>query len=158
MGLIKSEHDHWMEYALREARQAFEENEIPVGAVVIHNQDIIGRGHNQRESLHDPTAHAEMIAISSAADNLADWRLEDCTLYVTLEPCPMCTGALLNARIPKLYFGAYDDEAGMCGSRDDLCRQNLLNHNITYRGGILQDECQSLLNDFFSKIRDNNSE
>lgn len=154
MSIIKNRHVYWMEYAIKEAQQAMEENEIPVGAIVVYRDEIIGKGYNQRESLHDPTAHAEMIAISSAADYLEDWRLEDCSLYVTLEPCPMCTGAILNARIPKLYFGAYDDAAGMCGSRDNLCQQNLLNHNVTYRGGILQTLCQSLLDDFFDSIRD----
>ena len=153
MGIIKNKHIYWMEYAIKEAEQAFDENEIPVGAIVIRNDEIIGKGHNQREELHDPTAHAEMIAISSAAEFLEDWRLEDCSLYVTLEPCPMCIGAILNARIPRLYFGAYDEDAGMCGSRDNLCQQNLLNHNVTYRGGILQPACQALLDDFFRDIR-----
>ncbi|MCF7885180.1 MAG: tRNA adenosine(34) deaminase TadA [Candidatus Marinimicrobia bacterium] len=145
-----------MKFALKEAQQALSENEIPVGAIIVLNDEIIGKGHNQREGLHDPTAHAEMIAISSAAETIGDWRLENCSLYVTLEPCPMCTGALLNARIPKLYFGAYDDEAGMCGSRDNLCQQNLLNHNVTFRGGILRSACQLLLDDFFDKIRKKN--
>ena len=153
MGIIKNRHIYWMEYALKEAKQAFDENEIPVGAIVIHNDEIIGKGHNQREELHDPTAHAEMIAISSAAEYLEDWRLADCSLYVTLEPCPMCIGAILNARIPRLYFGAYDNKAGMCGSRDNLCQQNLLNHNVNYRGGLLQNQCQALLDEFFRNIR-----
>lgn len=157
MNLIKNKHQYWMELALKLAQKAFEENEIPVGAVVIYDDEVIGKGYNQREQLHDPTAHAEMIAISSAADYLGDWRLEDCSLYVTLEPCLMCTGAILNARIPKLYFGTYDEKAGMCGSRDNLCQRNLLNHNVTYRSGILQDRCQSILDDFFHKIRNKNT-
>ena len=154
MELIQNKHEYWMKLALKEAQKALDENEIPVGAVIIYDDEIIGKGHNQREQLHDPTAHAEMIAISSAADYLGDWRLENCSLYVTLEPCPMCAGAILNARIPQLYFGTYDKKAGMCGSRDNLCQQNLLNHNVTYRSGILQGSCQSILDNFFQKIRE----
>ncbi|MBN2281263.1 MAG: nucleoside deaminase [Candidatus Marinimicrobia bacterium] len=153
MKFYNRDHDYYMQFALKEAEKAWEAGEIPVGAVIIHEGEIIGKGFNQREMLKDPTAHAEMIAISSAAENLGDWRLENCTLYVTLEPCPMCTGAILNARIPKVVFGAYDDEAGMCGSVENLCDQNLLNHKSIIVGGILEEQCEILLKSFFSKVR-----
>lgn len=142
-----------MKLALQEAEKASAAGEIPVGAVVIFENKIIGRGHNQREALQDPTAHAEMLAITAAAASLKSWRLDRCCLYVTLEPCPMCTGAILNAKIPHIVFGAYDRQAGMCGSVDNLCDLNLLNHRTTIRGGILQNECRALLNSFFSRLR-----
>ena len=140
-----------MQKALREAQRAFDENEIPVGAVIVHENRIIGKGHNQREQLNDPTAHAEMIAITSASEFLNSWRLDQCTLFVTLEPCPMCAGAVLNARIPRVVFGAYDEQAGMCGSIDNLCDQNLLNHRAVVKGGVRERECRSLMTAFFDK-------
>ena len=142
-----------MRLAYAEAEKAFEAGEIPVGAIIVHQDSVIGKGYNQRELLNDPTAHAEMIAISSAAEFLKDWRLDECTIYVTLEPCPMCAGAILNARIPKVVFGAYDDEAGMCGSIENLCDQNLLNHKAVVVGGVLEEQCELLLKSFFYKIR-----
>ncbi|MDD5062844.1 MAG: tRNA adenosine(34) deaminase TadA [Candidatus Marinimicrobia bacterium] len=153
MNLIVNSDENWMEIAIREARKALEAGEIPVGAVIVHSGKIIGKSYNQREVLKDPTAHAEMLAITSAATYLDSWRLEDCTLYVTLEPCPMCTGAILNARIPRVVFGAYDNAAGMCGSVENLCDQNLLNHKAIIKGGVRAEECQALLNEFFNKIR-----
>ena len=143
-----------MQKALREAQRAFDENEIPVGAVIVHENRIIGKGHNQREQLNDPAAHAEIIAITSASEFLNSWRLDQCTLFVTLEPCPMCAGAVLNARIPRVVFGAYDEQAGMCGSIDNLCDQNLLNHRAVVKGGVREGECRSLLTAFFDKQRD----
>jgi len=145
--------EYWINLAFKEAEKAFEKKEIPVGAVIVHNNQIIGRGHNMRESLNDPTAHAEIIAITSAASTLNSWRLDDCTLYVTLEPCAMCAGAILNARIPRLVFGAYDTQAGMCGSVDNLCDINLLNHRTTVKGGVEAGKCQSILTSFFNSIR-----
>jgi len=145
--------EYWMAFALREARQAAEHGEIPVGAVVVCDNAIIGRGYNQRELLNDPTAHAEMLAITSAAEHLKDWRLTECTLYVTLEPCPMCAGAVLNARIGRLVFGAYDLKAGMCGSVENLCDQNLLNHCAIVKGGVCESECQTLMDHFFAQLR-----
>ncbi|HDP68055.1 MAG TPA: nucleoside deaminase [Candidatus Marinimicrobia bacterium] len=149
--------EHWIVFAIKEAEKAFEEGEIPVGAVIIKGNQIIGRGHNMREGLKDPTAHAEIIAITSAAATLNSWRLDDCTLYVTLEPCAMCAGAILNARIPRLVFGAYDKQAGMCGSVDNLCDLNLSNHKAIVKGGVDADKCQAILDAFFVKMRSNKS-
>jgi len=153
MGLIVNSDEYWMDFAIKEAEKALDAGEIPVGAIIVHADKIIGKGHNQRECLKDPTAHAEMLAITSAATFLDSWQLEDCTLYVTLEPCPMCAGAILNARIPRVVFGAYDDAAGMCGSVENLCDQNLLNHRAMVKGGVKAEICRALLNSFFNKIR-----
>ncbi len=158
MGLILNTDDYWMEFAIREAEKAFDKGEIPVGAIIVYADKVIGKGHNQRETLKDPTAHAEMLAITSAATFLDSWRLNDCTLYVTLEPCPMCTGAILNARIPRVVFGAYDNAAGMCGSVENLCDQHLLNHKALVKGGVKAEICQSMLDAFFLKIRMNVTE
>jgi len=146
-------HAHWMQMALREAEHAFAAGEVPVGAVIVQNEHIIGRGHNQRESLKDPTAHAEILAITAAANHLEDWRLTDCTLYVTLEPCPMCAGAILNARIPRLVFGADDPEFGACGGQIQLCTGKFLNHRVEVMGGIREQESRALLADFFRRSR-----
>lgn len=157
MNIIPFSDEYWMEMAFKEAEKALEEEEIPVGAVLVKNNQVIGRGHNMRERLDDPTAHAEIIAITSAAATLNSWRLNDCTLYVTLEPCAMCAGAILNARIPRVVFGAYDRQAGMCGSIDNLCDMNLLNHRAVVKGGVEEDKCQSILNSFFADARDTES-
>jgi len=153
MGLIMNSDEYWMDFAIREAEKALDTGEIPVGAIAVSSNIIIGKGYNQREGLKDPTAHAEMLAITSAANFLDSWRLADCTLYVTLEPCPMCTGAILNARIPRVVFGAYDNAAGMCGSVENLCDQNLLNHKALIKGGVKAEVCQALLDAFFRKLR-----
>ncbi len=149
--------EYWMEIAFKEAEKAFDENEIPVGAVVVYENQIIGRGHNMRERLNDPTAHAEIIAITSAAAMLNSWRLENCTLYVTLEPCAMCAGAIINARLPRIVYGADDKQAGMCGSIDNLCDLNLSNHRVIVKGGVEESKCQSILNTFFTKVRNTES-
>ncbi|HCK98893.1 MAG TPA: tRNA-specific adenosine deaminase [Candidatus Marinimicrobia bacterium] len=146
-----------MEFAFKEAERAFDKGEIPVGAVIIRKNSIIGKGHNMRENLNDPTAHAEIIAITSAAATIESWRLDDCTIYVSLEPCPMCTGAIINARIPRVVFGAYDEKAGMCGSVDNLCDMNLLNHRAVVKGGVMEEKCQSIMNAFFKKVRESKS-
>ncbi len=142
-----------MRAALREAEQAAREEEVPVGAVVVHEGRIIGRGHNQREALRDPTAHAEMIAITAAAEALESWRLENTVLYVTLEPCLMCAGAIVNARIPRVVFGARDPKAGACGSLYQVGVDARLNHRFAVEGGLLEPECAALLVDFFGKRR-----
>jgi len=142
-----------MRAALREAEHAAREGEVPVGAVVVHGGKIIGRAHNEREKLHDPTAHAEMIAITQAAAALESWRLEDATLYVTLEPCLMCAGAVVNARIPRVVFGAPDPKAGACGSLYQVGLDSRLNHRFELRGGVLERECAALLQDFFRQRR-----
>jgi len=157
MNILPYNDEYWMEFAFKEAERAFDEGEIPVGAVIIRKNSIIGKGHNMRESLNDPTAHAEIIAITSAASTIESWRLDDCTIYVTLEPCPMCTGAIINARIPRVVFGAYDEKAGMCGSVDNLCDMNLLNHRAVVKGGVMEEKCQSIMNVFFKKVRESKS-
>jgi len=142
-----------MGFALREAAQALKRKEVPIGAVIIHEGRIVGRGYNQIESLQDPTAHAEMIAITAAATSLGTRRLEHCTLYVTLEPCAMCAGAIVLARIPRLVFGAYDPKAGACGTLYNLVQDMRLNHRVDLAGGIQQDQCGALLKEFFAKVR-----
>ena len=143
----------YMQLALVEARRAIEVEEVPVGAVIVHGQQVIAAAHNQRETLADPTAHAEMIAITQAASALEDWRLSGCTLFVTLEPCPMCAGAILQARIPKVVFGALDPKAGSVTSLYQLLEDRRLNHTASVTGGVLAEECGRLLSDFFSAQR-----
>ncbi len=142
-----------MQEALKEARQAFKEGEVPVGAVIVHNHQIIARGHNQIERLKDPTAHAEIIAITSAANYLGTKWLNEAILYVTIEPCSMCAGAIVLARIKHLYFGASDPKTGACGSVVNIINHKKLNHRIKAVSGLFQDECGSLLKDFFKKKR-----
>ena len=144
----------WMQLALQEAAKAADEGEVPVGAVVVHQNRIIGRGRNACERLQDPTAHAEMLAITAAADMLGTWRLEDCELYVTLEPCPMCVGASLNARIKEIYYGAKEPKAGACGSVVDLASIETYNHSLHVEGGILAEESSTLLKAFFKQLRE----
>jgi len=153
--MINKTDEYWMTFALKEAEKAMEKGEMPVGAIIVHSNIIAGKGHNLRETLRDPTAHAEILAITSAAASLNSWRLEDCTLYVTLEPCPMCSGAILNAHIPRVVFGAYDKAAGMCGSVDNLCDKNLLNHRALVKGGVMEEQCKTLLDTFFQMMRNN---
>ncbi len=154
--IFAEENYRFMYAALQEAAQALEENEVPVGAVVVYkNSRIIGRGYNQIEKLKDPTAHAEMIAITAAANHLNNWRLNECDLYVTLEPCIMCTGALLASRIERIFFSAYDPKFGACGSLYNLAEEGKTNHKIKLYGGIYNAESQQLLKDFFDKMRKN---
>jgi len=147
-------HDHFMQLALDEARAALEENEVPIGAVIVHQERVIARAHNQREQLHDPTAHAEMIAITQAAESLRSWRLEGCTLYVTLEPCPMCAGAILQARIPTVVYGALDPQAGAVRTLYHLLEDPRLNHRCLIVPGVLADACGRILSEFFQKQRE----
>lgn len=142
-----------MRLALAEAQAALEENEVPIGAVIVCGERVIGTGHNQRETLKDPTAHAEMIAITQAAASIGDWRLEDCTLYVTLEPCPMCCGAILQARIPVVVYGAADPKAGAVESLFRLLSDNRLNHRCQLVPGVLAAECGRMLTEFFQAQR-----
>ena len=127
------EHEKWMQIALQEAEKAFHLKEVPVGAIVIKEECIIGKGYNQCESLNDPTAHAEIIAITSAANTLRDWRLTDCSLYVTKEPCSMCAGALMNARLEFAGFGMYDEKEGCCGSLYQICSDTRFKHHLTIK-------------------------
>jgi len=146
-------HERWMREALGEARQAAEMGEVPVGAVVVRDGRILGRGHNQVERLKDPTAHAEVLAIGAAAGQGESWRLDDSTLYVTLEPCTMCSGALLLARVGRVVFGAADPRAGVVASKGRLLAGNPYNHPVEIVGGILADECGGLLTEFFREKR-----
>jgi tRNA(adenine34) deaminase len=144
---------YYMQEALKEAQAAFCEDEVPVGAVIVHNHQIIARGHNQIERLKDPTAHAEMIAITSAANYLGTKWLNQASLYVTIEPCSMCAGALVLARLKNLYFGASDPKTGACGSVINIVNHRKLNHRVKIMPGILQAECSGLLKEFFRKKR-----
>lgn len=145
--------EHFMRQALREAAAAFKDNEVPVGAVIVAKNRVIARGHNLCETLSDATAHAEMIAITAAGEAAESWRLEDCTLYVTLEPCAMCAGAMVNARVGRLVFGATDEKAGACGSVFDIVREPRLNHRLEVRAGVLAEDCALLLRTFFREKR-----
>lgn len=144
-----TQHEIWMQYALHEAERAYEKKELPVGAVIIFENRIIGKGHNQVETLKDPTAHAEMIAITSAASYLNSKVLLGCEMYVTLEPCSMCAGAIVLAKIEKLYFGAYDNKSGACGSVLNITNNKSLNHSLAIYGGILDEKCSDILRSFF---------
>ena len=141
--------ERWMRLALEEARAAAAEDEVPVGAIVVASGRVIASAHNQREQLSDPTAHAEMIALTQAAAQLGSWRLENCTLYVTLEPCPMCAGAILQARVPRVVWGAADPKAGAVESLYRLFEDARLNHRVEHVGRVLADECGRILSDFF---------
>jgi len=145
--------ERWMREALALAGQAAREGEIPVGAVAVLNDRVLGRGYNRTEALQDPTAHAEMLALTAAADALGSRRLEGVTLYVTLEPCCMCAGALVLARLERLVFGAWDPKAGACGTLYDIPRDPRLNHRMEVVGGVLQETCGAILTDFFRARR-----
>lgn len=142
-----------MRLALRAAEDAWEAGEVPVGAVVFHKDRLIGRAYNQRETLRDPTAHAEILAITQAAAALESWRLDDCVLFVTLEPCSMCAGALVLARMARLVYGATDPKAGACGSVLDVLGCERLNHTVEVRGGVLAEPCGEILSEFFRERR-----
>jgi tRNA(adenine34) deaminase len=147
-------HVQWMTLALQEAEAAAAEDEVPVGAVVVSfTRGLLGKAHNQRELLHDPTAHAEMIAITQAAEALKSWRLEDCALYVTLEPCPMCAGAIVQARLPVLVYGCADPKAGACDTLYHIPTDERLNHRARVVSGVMADRCAAVLSDFFAAKR-----
>lgn len=145
--------EEWMRVALAEAGRAAALGEVPVGAVVVREGEVIGRGYNRRETDRDPLAHAEVLAIRDAARSIGGWRLEGTTLYVTLEPCAMCAGALVLARVDRLVFGAADPKAGWCGSLGDLVRDPRLNHRLAVAGGVLEVECGDRLRAFFQELR-----
>lgn len=150
--------DEWrMQMALQAARQAAAAGEVPVGAVIYQDDQLLAKAHNQRETLQDPTAHAELLAITQAAAALGQWRLENCTLYVTLEPCAMCAGAIILARIPRVVFGAYDPKAGACGSIMDVLSCEKLNHHPEVVGGVMSEACGEILTEFF-RLRRKNAE
>ena len=147
----------WMQHALALAKEAADKEEVPVGAIVVHKGNIIGAAHNLRETHQDPIAHAEVLAIKQAAEHLGSWRLEKCTLYVTLEPCPMCSGALWLARIERCVFGCRDPKSGFLGSISNLMEQEKLNHHYEICSGVLEKECSEILRTFFRRIRERKS-
>ncbi|MEE8074194.1 MAG: tRNA adenosine(34) deaminase TadA [Candidatus Binatia bacterium] len=150
-----SEDRHYMELALKEAGNALAKAEVPVGAVVVCGREVIGRGHNRREELQEPTGHAEILALRDASSTLNSWRLEKSTLYVSLEPCVMCVGAILQARVSRLIFGCPDPKGGAVESLYNLCDDPRLNHRVSVTGGVLQEECAEILKGFFSSLRQN---
>jgi len=143
----------YMEQAIIEAKKAFELGEVPVGAIMVYKGDIIARAHNLREKYNNALAHAEILVIYEACKKLNTWRLDGCDLYVTLEPCPMCAGAIINSRINAVYFGAYDSKGGACGSVVDLFKKGSFNHSPVLYSGIMEDTCEELLREFFRKLR-----
>jgi len=151
--IFSKEKYRFMFSALKEANKALEDNEVPVGAVVVKDNKIIGRGYNQVERLKDATAHAEMIALTAAANHLGEWRLEKCSVYVTLEPCIMCTGALLASRINTLYFAAYDAKFGACGSVYNLAANGKTNHSLKVYSGIHEEDSKRILKLFFTNLK-----
>lgn len=150
---IWQQHQRYMARAYQLAEQAYAEDEVPVGAVVVHKGTIIGKGYNQVERLNDPTAHAEMLAISAACESISEKYLKDCTLYVTLEPCPMCAGAAVWSKLGQLVFGATDPKAGSCGSLFNIAANKKLNHQTEIIHGIMEAECEGLLKEFFQNKR-----
>jgi tRNA(adenine34) deaminase len=150
---IAKEDEHFMRLAIGQAAIAQENGDVPIGAVIVHENKIIAKAYNQREQLKDPTAHAEIIALTQAAAALETWRLTGCSIYVTLEPCPMCAGALVLARIDRLVFGCADPKTGACGSLYNIVQDNRLNHRVEVTAGVLADECGNLLTEFFRKRR-----
>ena len=144
---------YFMDRALKQAQLAYKKGEVPVGAVVVKDGEIISRGYNLRENTNDPTAHAELIAMKKASKKLDSWRLTGCTLYVTLEPCPMCSGVIVNSRIDRVVFGAYDQKAGCCTTLYHLCNDERFNHRAEILGGVNEEKCAKILSDFFKEKR-----
>lgn len=149
--------EHFMLKAIEQAQIAEENGDVPIGAIITYENSIIARAHNQREQLNDPTAHAEIIALTQAAAYLKTWRLHGCTIYVTLEPCPMCAGALVLARVDRLVYGCNDPKTGSCGSLYNIVEDERLNHRIPTTAGVLKDECSRQLSAFFQKKRPNSN-
>jgi tRNA(adenine34) deaminase len=149
----KHSDEAFMQVALREARKALRKREVPVGAVVVLDGRILARGHNERESKSDPTAHAEIIALRKAGRKLKDWRLSRATVYVTCEPCAMCAGAMVLARVERLVYGCKDEKAGAVESMFGICKDSRLNHRLEVTSGVMEDECRAILQEFFQKLR-----
>ena len=146
--------EHYMKQALKEAEKAYKKLEVPVGAVIVKDGKIIARAHNQKETRTDTTKHAEILAIQKASKKLESWRLIDCEMYVTLEPCSMCAGAMINSRIKKVYIGAMDEKTGAAGSVLNLFNDYTFNHKVEVERGILQEECSTMLSEFFRELRE----
>lgn len=143
----------FMKEAYEEAMLAYHKNEVPIGAVIVYNNKIIGRGHNLRMSKKNSLYHGEIIAINEACEYIGDWRLEECTLYVTVEPCPMCSGAILQSRIEKVVFGTHNSKAGCCGSVINMMNNDNFNHKVEIVSGVMEEECRQIMQDFFKKFR-----
>ncbi len=150
--------EFFMSKAILQANLAARKGEVPIGAVIVKDDTIIARAHNLRESRNDPTAHAEILAMQKAAKKLGGWRLSGCTMYVTLEPCPMCAGALINARMDEVVYGASDPKAGCCGTLYNLPQDIRFNHRLKVTAGVLADQCAQLLSDFFRQRRQKQTE
>ena len=149
-----TEQEKYMKEALNQAQKAYEKGEIPVGAVIVKEHKIIARAYNEKEYKLDTTRHAEILAIQKASKKLKSWRLQDCDMYVTLEPCSMCAGALIQARVRKLYIGTMDKKTGACGSVLNLLKDYTFNHKVEVESGILQKECENILKNFFKELRE----
>lgn len=154
MGEKMTEQEHYMEQALKQAKKAYEKGEIPVGAIIVKNHKIIARAYNEKEYKLDTTKHAEILAIQKASKKLQAWRLTDCDMYVTLEPCSMCAGAIIQSRIRKLYIGTMDAKTGACGSVLNLLKDYPFNHQVEVETGMLQLECEQILKQFFKELRE----
>ena len=154
MSLPQKDDSFWISQALKLAEKAFSIDEVPVGAVVVCFDRIIGKGYNQCESLNDATAHAEVLAISAASNTIGNWRLNECEIYVTKEPCAMCAGAIINSRIRRVVFGSYDEKKGACASLYQICGDKRLGSGTSVNGGVMEKECTSILKEFFSLKRD----
>lgn len=148
--------EKYMKLALKEAQKAYDKEEVPVGAIIVKNGEIIARAHNLKETKCDTTNHAEILAIKKASKKLSSWRLSDCEMYITLEPCSMCAGAIINARLKKVYIGTMDYKTGACGSVLNLFQDYKFNHIVECETGILKDECENILKQFFKKLRNKN--
>ncbi|HEY2493623.1 MAG TPA: tRNA adenosine(34) deaminase TadA [Paenibacillus sp.] len=151
--IVSNQHEYWMREAIAQAKQAEQLGEVPIGAIIVRGEEVIGRGYNLRETTMDATAHAEMVAIREASQQLNSWRLLDCKLYVTLEPCPMCAGAIVQSRIPQVIYGTTDPKAGCAGTLMNLLQEPRFNHRTELITGILQEECSMLLTEFFRGLR-----
>ena len=151
-------HEWYMAEAFKEAQKARKKGEAPIGAVIVKNGRIIARGHNEKELKHDPTLHAEIAAIRKAAKKLGTWRLTDCDMYITLEPCTMCAGAIIQARLRNLYIGTSDLKAGAAGSVIDVFRVEAFNHRVEVSWGVLEEQCSEILKEFFEELRDRNKD
>lgn len=145
--------EYYMKEALKAAQDAYDAGEVPIGAVIVHNGEIIGRGFNKRNTEDNPLCHAEIIAINEAAHFMGDWRIEECTMYVTVEPCPMCAGAIVQARIPRVVYGAKNPKAGCAGSVLDVLNEPKLNHQVDVTEGVLKEECAAMMKEFFKRFR-----
>lgn len=151
--MMENSKEKFMKEALKEAKKAYKKLEVPVGVIIVKDNQIIARAHNVKEQKQDATRHAEIMAIEKASKKLQNWRLNDCEMYVTLEPCPMCAGAIINSRIKKVYIGAKDEKTGACGSKLNLLTDYSFDTSVNAEFGLLEDDCKRLLKDFFKEIR-----